>query len=169
MSGEPRPRSEHRELRLAQLSDLDRIETVVSAAYENTPPPQVLPALATGVPAADAVAALRAFSKHEAGEIWVGGDPIVGAIILIEGNDTLLVENLAVDPSAQGTGLGRQLMEFAEQMARDHGLQRVALHHNDVNLEHRAFFDHLGYAETHRRTERGPLQMFMEKRVLAAV
>ena len=35
---------------------------IVSAAYENTPPPQVLPALATGVPAADAVGALRAFS-----------------------------------------------------------------------------------------------------------
>src|SRR5271169_6206498 len=36
---------------------------IVAAAYENTPAPQVLPELATGVSAADAVAALRAFAK----------------------------------------------------------------------------------------------------------
>ena len=36
---------------------------IVAAAYANTPPPQVLPALATGVPPAEAVTALRAFAK----------------------------------------------------------------------------------------------------------
>jgi phosphohistidine phosphatase len=38
---------------------------IVAAAYANTPPPQVLPALATGVPAPEAVAALRAFTKQK--------------------------------------------------------------------------------------------------------
>jgi phosphohistidine phosphatase len=55
---------------------------IVSAAYENTPPPQVLPALATGVPAADAVAALRAFSKHE-DVMNVGHEPQLGAVASI--------------------------------------------------------------------------------------
>src|SRR5579862_3425491 len=55
---------------------------IVSAAYENNPPPQVLPALATGVPATEAVAALRAFSKHE-DVIIVGHEPQLSAVASI--------------------------------------------------------------------------------------
>src|SRR5258708_3610192 len=55
---------------------------IVSAAYENTPPPQVLPALATGVGAAEAVSALRAFSKHEDVMI-VGHEPQLSAVAAI--------------------------------------------------------------------------------------
>ena len=55
---------------------------IVSAAYENNPPPQVLPALATGVAATDAVAALRAFSKHEDVMI-VGHEPQLSAVASI--------------------------------------------------------------------------------------
>lgn len=55
---------------------------IVSAAYENSPPPQVLPALATGVAAADAVTALRPFAKH--GEVMiVGHEPQLSAIASI--------------------------------------------------------------------------------------
>jgi phosphohistidine phosphatase len=55
---------------------------IVSTAYENTPPPQVLPALATGVPATEAVTALRAFAKHE--EVMVvGHEPQLSAIASI--------------------------------------------------------------------------------------
>ena len=55
---------------------------IVSAAYENTPPPQVLPALATGVTATDAVAALRAFSKHD-NVMIVGHEPQLSAVASI--------------------------------------------------------------------------------------
>jgi len=55
---------------------------IVSAAYENVPPPQVLPALATGVAATDAVNALRAFSKHEDVMI-VGHEPQLSAVASI--------------------------------------------------------------------------------------
>ncbi|HSZ23155.1 MAG TPA: phosphohistidine phosphatase SixA [Candidatus Sulfotelmatobacter sp.] len=55
---------------------------IVSAAYENTPPPQVLPALATGVGAAEAVSALRPFSKHEDVMI-VGHEPQLSAVASI--------------------------------------------------------------------------------------
>jgi GNAT superfamily N-acetyltransferase len=145
---------------LAQLSDLDRIQAVVAAAYESHltrigfPPSQLL---------WDDTEAI------EAGEIWIVGDPIVGAIILIETQDALLVGNVAVDPSVRGTGVGRHLMEFAEDRAINQGLRRVAVHHNDVTVEHRTFFDHLGYVQAHRRAEGGQMMMFMEKRVLAEV
>ncbi len=52
---------------------------MVAAAYANTPPPQVLPALATGVPPAEAVAALRPFAKHKHVMI-VGHEPQLSAV-----------------------------------------------------------------------------------------
>ena len=67
---------------------------IVSAAYENNPPPQVLPALATGVAATDAVNALRAFSKHEDVMI-VGHEPqlsAVGSILLTGASDVVHLE-----------------------------------------------------------------------------
>lgn len=55
---------------------------LVASAYENAPPPQVLPALATGVAAVDAVAALRAFSEHDEVMI-VGHEPQLSEIASI--------------------------------------------------------------------------------------
>ena len=63
---------------------------IVAAAYENKPAPQVLPALATGVNAADAVAALRAFAKYDDVMI-VGHEPQLSSIasILLTGEDSV--------------------------------------------------------------------------------
>jgi phosphohistidine phosphatase len=55
---------------------------LVAAAFDNSPPPQVLPALATGIPAAEAVSALRAFAKQDDVMI-VGHEPQLGAIASI--------------------------------------------------------------------------------------
>jgi len=55
---------------------------IVSAAYENVLPPQVFPALATGVEAADAVTALRAFAKQE-NVIIVGHEPQLSSVASI--------------------------------------------------------------------------------------
>ena len=52
---------------------------IVAAAYANTPPPQVLPALATGVSAPEAGAALRAFAKHKHVMI-VGHEPQLSSL-----------------------------------------------------------------------------------------
>ncbi len=52
---------------------------IVATAYANTPPPQVLPALATGVLPAEAASALRPFAKHKHVMI-VGHEPQLSAI-----------------------------------------------------------------------------------------
>jgi ribosomal protein S18 acetylase RimI-like enzyme len=41
--------------------------------------------------------------------------PVTAVLTLYPREDHLYVENVAVDPTAQGQGLGRALMEFAEQ------------------------------------------------------
>jgi phosphohistidine phosphatase len=52
---------------------------IVAEAYSNTPPPQVVPALATGVPPQDAAAALRSFAKQKHVMI-VGHEPQLSAL-----------------------------------------------------------------------------------------
>jgi uncharacterized protein YecE (DUF72 family) len=63
----------------------------------------------------------------EVGTTWVTGSPITAVLTLCPRDDHLYVENIAVDPSAQGCGLGRALMEFAEQEAARRKLNRMAL------------------------------------------
>jgi ribosomal protein S18 acetylase RimI-like enzyme len=77
--------------------------------------------------------------------------------------EALLIENVAVDPEAQGTGLGRQLMDFAEDEARRRGLGRLRLYTNEVMTENLAIYEHLGYHEVDRRSQDGYRRVFMEK------
>src|SRR5438132_372498 len=46
----------------------------------------------------------------------------VGVLVLVPKSAYMLIENVAVAPEHQGTGLGHQLMEFAENEARRSGL-----------------------------------------------
>jgi ribosomal protein S18 acetylase RimI-like enzyme len=75
---------------------------------------------------------------------------------------------VAVDPAAQGTGLGRRLMDFAEEQARHMGLTRLWLCTKEVMTESASLYNHLGYREFDRRREAGYDRIFMEK-MLASV
>jgi ribosomal protein S18 acetylase RimI-like enzyme len=77
--------------------------------------------------------------------------------------DHLYVENVAIDPSAQGRGLGRGLLEFAEQEAARRGLTRMALVTHEAMTENQAIYARLGYVETGRRAEDGYRRIYMEK------
>jgi ribosomal protein S18 acetylase RimI-like enzyme len=142
------------EPRQATASDLPAICEVIRTAYArysdrmDRPPAPVL---------ADYNAAVQA------GQVWVLGEPVAGVLVLDDDHDGLLVENVAVRPTAQGVGLGRALMEFAERHARARGLRRLALYTNEVMVENLAFYAKLGCRETARRTDDGYRRVFMEK------
>jgi GNAT superfamily N-acetyltransferase len=147
------------EPRRATTADLPAIESVVRAAYRpylgrmDRPP-----------------APLEHDYRNDvgAGTIWVLGDPVAGLVSLVPDGAALLVENVAVSPTAQGTGLGRQLLEFAERYAAGHGHDRTALYTNEVMTENLAIYAHLGYRETGRRTEDGYRRVYLEKPVSPA-
>ncbi len=101
----------------------------------------------------------------DAGQVWLAGEPAIGIIVLIPAADGLLIENVAVLPSAQGSGIGRRLMEFAEEKAAALGLDRLTLYTNVVMTENLAIYARLGYRETARRSEHGFSRVFMEKRL----
>lgn len=60
--------------------------------------------------------------------LWVMGNPVEGAIVLLPEDDHLLLDNVAVDPAAQGKGIGRALIEFAEAEARRRGYAEMRLY-----------------------------------------
>ncbi len=72
------------------------------------------------------------------------------AIELIPASDHLLVENVAVAPTAQGRGLGTQLMDVAERVARDLGLKELRLYTNAKFFENIVLYEKLGYTITER-------------------
>jgi GNAT superfamily N-acetyltransferase len=101
----------------------------------------------------------------EAGTTWVTGSPLTAVLTLCPREDHMYVENVAVDPRAQGRGLGRALMEFAEQEAARRRLSRMALVTHEAMTENQAIYARLGYAEIERRAEDGYRRIYMEKRL----
>jgi GNAT superfamily N-acetyltransferase len=155
----PRPESGVSELpRLATEEDMPAIRGLIVAAYAqyqdrmDKPPGPVL------TDYTDAVLA---------GRVWVLGDPVAAVLVLDPEQDCMLVENVAVSPAAQGRGLGRALMEFAERQAKTRGLSRMTLYTNEVMTENLVIYARLGYHETARRTEGGYRRVFMAKELNA--
>lgn len=83
---------------------------------------------------------------------------IVAAIELVPADDHLLIENVVVDPTAQGGGLGSRLLGFAEAEARRRGLPELRLYTNALMEENRALYARRGYAETGIE-QRGPYRV----------
>jgi GNAT superfamily N-acetyltransferase len=141
-------------IRKATAADLPAVREIIAAAYGkylprmDRPPAPMLRDYATAV---------------EAGTLWVTGDPPDALISLTTADGGLLVENVAVHPRAQGSGLGRRLMDFAESEAARRGLAKLSLYTNVVMTENQAIYAHLGYAAARRETEDGYQRVYMEK------
>ena len=86
-------------------------------------------------------------------------------IVLEDAADHLWLDNLAVDPRWQGKGLGRALLDFAEEEARRRGFAEVRLLTHQKMLSNIALYGRLGYVETGRRVEEGFARVFMAKRI----
>jgi ribosomal protein S18 acetylase RimI-like enzyme len=141
-------------LRRATVEDLPAIRAVINAAYARY-------LTRMGKPPAPVLRDYR--PSVEAGTTWVTGSPITAVLTLYPRDGHLYVENIAVDPAAQDCGLGRALMEFAEQEAARRGLHRMALVTHEAMTETQALYARLGYIETGRRSEDGYRRIYMEK------
>jgi ribosomal protein S18 acetylase RimI-like enzyme len=78
------------------------------------------------------------------------GGEIVGLIVLRVGDEGFLVDNVAVDPGHQGTGVGKALFEHAEVAARRAGFDSIALYTHELMTENLALYSRSGYVEFDR-------------------
>ncbi len=101
------------------------------------------------------------------GVVWViaEGSTIAGLIVLVPGPEYLLLDNIAVAPGRQGSGLGRRLLAFAETEAVRRGYREIRLYTHQTMTENQRLYAAIGYEETGRGTEAGYERVFMRKRL----
>ena len=87
----------------------------------------------------------------------------VGVLVVIENDGGILLDNVAVSPSAQGHGHGRRLIAFAEDLARSAGYRALDLYTNEVMTENLSLYQWLGFVESHRVREAGYSRVYMRK------
>jgi len=140
-SGQGRP------IRAATAADVDAIERLVERAYGGyverlgIEPGPMRDDYSQRIAEADAF-------------VVVDEGAVIALLILVARPDHLLIENIAVDPSRQGEGIGRRLMTFAEERARATELTRLRLYTHELMSENLALYARLGYREDERRDVR---------------
>jgi len=143
-------------LRKATQQDVGRLTAIAAAAYA--------PYLARiGRPPAPVTADYA--TQVARGQVWVadGDSGAVGLLVLVPGPDHLLLENIAVDPAAQGRGVGARLLATAEEQAAALGLSEIRLYTNVAMTENLSYYQRHGYAETHRAREDGFDRVYFSK------
>jgi ribosomal protein S18 acetylase RimI-like enzyme len=89
---------------------------------------------------------------------------IVGVIVLsVEDEGGFLIDNVAVDPSMRGKGLGKALLEFAEGEARRGGFDSICLYTHEKMTENLALYSRIGYVEYDRRSQGDFSLVYMRK------
>ncbi len=73
-------------------------------------------------------------------------DEMLGCCMIVENNsEKSQLRQMAVLNSLQGKGIGRALMVFAENLARDHGYKTMCMHARKNTV---SFFEKMGYKVT---------------------
>lgn len=145
-------------LRPAVPDDAEEIERLVHDAYGH-----YVPRIgAKPGPMRDDYAAVVA-----RGGAWVieSGGRLVGLLVVVEAADHLLIENVAVAPARQSRGLGRRLLDFAEQRARALGVIELRLYTHERMTENLAIYARRGFRETHRDEVSGLRRVHLAKPV----
>jgi ribosomal protein S18 acetylase RimI-like enzyme len=86
-----------------------------------------------------------------------------GILVLIPQRDAMLLDNIAVSPCAQGLGLGRKMLMYAERIAAEAGYRSIKLYTNEAMTENIELYTRIGYSETHRAEEKGLRRVYMTK------
>lgn len=91
------------------------------------------------------------------------GGKLVGILVLRETAEGFLVDNVAVMPSHKGHGLGKALLVFAEQQARQQGHASLYLYTNARMQANITLYLKAGYVEFARRQEEGFERVYLRK------
>jgi ribosomal protein S18 acetylase RimI-like enzyme len=145
-------------IRPAHLYDTEAVRDVVHAAYAHYVP-------RIGKPPGPM---LDDYAQRIAdGQTWVLEDAgrMVGILVLEEGADGFLLDNIAVLPECQGKGFGRAMIVAAEAEARRRGYREIRLYTHVLMTENIALYRRVGFVETHRVSEKGYDRVYMTKQL----
>ncbi len=143
-------------IRSAQREDEAAVSECVRAAYTpyiariGTPPGPMLDDYA---------------ARIAQGVVYVLADDaaVQGLVVTMPQGDCQFLDNIAVHPRAQGQGLGRRLLAFVEQLARQGERGAICLYTNEAMTESLALYRRWGFVETECRVEQGFRRVYMRK------
>ena len=105
--------------------------------------------------------------EKEKGEILIGAfeeEKMLGCCMLItEDPATVRLRQMAVLNNLQGKGIGKALMQFAENIARDRGYRRMTMHARQTAI---GFYEKLGYQISGDRFEEVSIPHYIMEKVL---
>jgi ribosomal protein S18 acetylase RimI-like enzyme len=142
------------DLRAALPSDAARLREIARAAYARYVPRIGREPMPMGADFAAEIAAGHAVVVESEGAV-------AGYMVAWAEPDGYFIDNIAVDPTRQGLGLGRELINRAVEAARRHGLGAIRLYTNAAMHENLALYGRIGFIETRRATEDGFDRVFM--------
>ena len=146
-------------VRRAEMSDVAALGAIANEAYRDYVPRIGRQPAPMTADYAEAVRGGLAWAAVRDGEV-------VGLLVLAVKPDHLLLENVAVLPSAQGCGIGARLLALAEDQARELGRDEIRLYTNEAMTENLVYYPKHGYAETHRAEQDGFRRVFFRKRLV---
>jgi len=100
-------------------------------------------------------------------DVWLllcEDDP-VGVLVLVNEPGCVLIYSVAIRPEFQQQGLGRRLLDWAEQEAQKGGRRCIRLYTNALMTANIALYRHLGYLETEREPFMGSTRVHMSKSI----
>lgn len=97
----------------------------------------------------------KSLIRAEAVTVAFDGDEMVGLIVMWARRDHWFVDNMAVWPSRQGSGIGSILLAHADIVAEAAGFNEIRLLTNEAMTANTTYYEHRGYVETHRSVEDG--------------
>ncbi len=127
-------------LRTAEQSDAKSIQVCIASAYADAMRDIAdLPDVASGIE--------EEIAEHQVVIAEVEGK-LLGVIVFDQRAEAMMIFNLAVSPEAQGKGVARQLLAFAEAKAIEAGLSDLRLRTHRLMRATREMYTHLGWVES---------------------
>ena len=145
-------------IREASASEADAVKACVLAAFEmyieriGKPPAPML---------------LDFPAEIEAKHVWLveSNRQVVGVLVQYETQQGFYIDTVAVHPHLQGTGIGKALLQFAEQEALRRGYDSIYLCTNVKMTENQVFYPRIGYVEYERKFDEGYDRIFYRKQL----
>ncbi|WP_132392399.1 GNAT family N-acetyltransferase [Novosphingobium sp. PhB165] len=145
-------------IRIATIGDADAVTALTRSAYAKWVPVigrEPMPMQA------DHAAMIR---DHRVDLLLVGQD-LAALVEMVQGDDGLLIENLAVEPKFQKRGYGRKMVAHAEQLAVCAGSAVVRLYTNSQFEENVRLYLSLDYEIEREEPLNGGVLIHMFKHV----
>jgi ribosomal protein S18 acetylase RimI-like enzyme len=145
-------------MRAAEPGDVAAVLACVKAAYEQY-------VAAMGRKPAPMLADYPQLIDDGFVRVAVAGETIVGVLVMWPEPDHLYVDNIAVLPEAQGTGLGQMLLAEADAAARRSGRGEIRLYTNEKMTANLTYYARRGFVETHRAEAEGYNRVYFSRQV----